>query len=228
MAALTADQVVDQAFGRAAEFGGSYPSARGPMYRRVGYKQRHLFQRAAIANPERYGVCANSALTTGMVDLNDIVSPVPVPAIVHRVEVLDPGSSAYAVGTEITIVGLDDAEAELAPRAFLRNGVLIGYGTDLDGVTTVRIYYPRLPDLFLLTDATKVVELEAPWDTILEVDLAIWLVEKATKMPQEVRAAALASLASEGSALEKDFLQWAADYAPMVSRFANPRVVAEE
>lgn len=224
---LTADEIVDQAFGRAAEFGGTYPTARGPMYRRIGYKQRHLFQLAAKVNPERFGVCANADLTTMMADLNDITTPVPVPAHVDRVEVLDAGGSSYAVGTEITIVGVADAEAELAPRAFLRNGVLIGYGTDLENVTSIRIYYPRLPDLFTLSDRAKAVELEAPWDTIFEVDLAIWLIEKATRMPQEVRAAALAGLAAEGSALEKDFLQAVANYSPLVSRYATPRIVAE-
>lgn len=224
---LTADELVDQAFARVGEIGGSYPSARGPMYRRIGYKQRALYQLAAKINSERFGTCAEADLTNGMADLNDIAAPVPTPARIDRVEVDDPGGSAYAPGTEITIVGVADAEAELAPRAYIRNGVIIGYGDDLDAVTSIKVFFPRLPDLFTLSDKSKAVELEAPWDTILELDLAIWLVEKATKLSQEVRAAALASFSAEISALEKDFATAVAEYSPVVSRFANPRVVAE-
>jgi hypothetical protein len=224
---LTADEVVTQAYTRLGEFGGVYPSARGPMYRRIGYRQRHLFQLAAKVNSERYGACANADLTGGMADLNDIASPVATPARIDRVEVLDPGTSGYAAGDEITIVGVADAAAELAPRAYIRNGVVIGYGSDLDSVTSIRIFYPKLPDLFALTDSGKEIDLEAPWDTILELDLVCWLLEKATKVDVNVRAAALAGFTSEMNQLTKDFLRAAAEYGPVVSRFDLPRVVAD-
>lgn len=223
---LTADELVDQAFGRVGEIGGKYPSARGPMYRRVGYRQRQLFVRAAQVNPERYGTCATANLTTAMADLNDIVAPVPTPELIQRAEIANAGTSGYAVGQIVTIVGVADAAAELPPRAYLRDGVLIGVSTDLDLVTSIKVFFARLPDLFLLTDASKTVELEAPWDTLFELDLSIWLVEKATALTAEARLAALTSFKAEESALERDWIEHVEGYTPIVSRFSAPRTAS--
>jgi hypothetical protein len=224
---LTADQIVDQALGRVGEIGGTYPSARGPMWRRIGHHQRSLFAKAAKVNPERFGVCAISALQTVLgsrvVDLSDM-STVPTPETIQRVEVHDKGTSAYVNGDIITIVTPEDMAAELPPRAMLRDRLIVGVSTDLALVTSVKVYYSRLPDLFALTDKDKVVELEAPWDTLLECDLAVWLVQKATQLAADIRAAAIASFTAEHGALLAEFLQHVAEYGPAVSRFSSPRV----
>lgn len=225
---MTAEDLVIQALGRVGGLTNTYPSARGPMYVRIGYRQRQLFAEAAKINPERYGTCASANLQTvsghRAADLNDIASPVPTPETIQRVEIDNKGTSTYTVGDLVAIVTPEDRDAEFAPRAYLRDGLIIGVSTDLDLVTSVKVWYPRLPDLFLATDSAKNLDLVAPWDTLLEIDLAKWLVTKATQLSQEIRAAAVAAFEAEEKPLLADFLAHVAEYTPCVSRFAPPRV----
>lgn len=231
---LTADQIVEQALGRVNEVTSTYPSARGPMYRRVGFRQRQLFGVAARLNPERFGVSAVAALLTDpsgrrIVDLSDIDgTTVPTPETVQLVEIADKGTSSFANGDVVTIVSADDPAAELAPRAFLRDKIIIGVGTDLDLVESLRVYYPRLSELFGLADKAKEVELEAPWDTLLELDLAIWILTKATQVSKEIRDAGITMFQAEEKSLVGDWLDHVAQYTPSVSRFVAPRVLAQE
>jgi len=220
----TGDQLVDRALGRLAEFGVDYPTARGPMYRRIGYRQRQLYEKAAQINPERFGTCATANLSSGNADLNDFADPVPTPALVQRIEVLDPGTSAYAAGDKINLVRPEDQNAEYAPRAYLRDRVLISVGTDLNLVTSIKIFYAKLPALWGDGDAAKAAELEAPWDTLLELDLAKWLTNKASATPQEKRALALGSFDAEEKDLLADFQAHVGTYTPLTSRFLAPHV----
>jgi hypothetical protein len=225
---MTADEMVDQALGRVGEVTRTYPSSRGPMYQRIGVRQRWCFAYAAQTNPERFGTAAFGNLQTvsglRVLDINDIVAPVPTPELIQRVEIENKGTSPYTNGDEVTIVTVEDKDAELPPRAFLRDGVVIGVGTDLDLITSLRIYYPKLTDLFLATDKDKVLDLLAPWDTLLELDLAKWVLGKATQLSAETRVAAITALAAEETILLADFKESVANYTPSVSRFAPPRV----
>lgn len=231
---LTANEIVEQAMGRVNEVTSTYPTSRGPMYRRIGYRQRQLFSVAAKLNPERFGVSVVSALTTDpsgrrVIDLADIDgTTVPSPELVQAVEIANPGTGLYASGDTVTIVTMDDKEAELAPRAFLRDKLVIGVGSDLDLVVSLRVYYPRLTELFALTDKTKTVELEAPWDTLLELDLAIWILQKATQVSKDIRDAGIAMFEAEQKGLVGDWLDHVAQFTPTVSRFTPPHVLAGE
>jgi hypothetical protein len=228
MANPTADELVERAFGRVGELNAEFPSTRGTMWRRVGYRQRQLFAIAAQANSDRFGVCASAPLQTvsgsRVADLNDFVSPVPTPELIDRVDILDAGTSGYAVGKEVTLVQALDQQAGFVPRAMLRDRILIGVGTDLDLVTSVRIYYAKLPELFTEADQTKVTELEAPWDVLLELDLVLWLLDKATGLAPDKLAQAVAGFQSEQAKLERDFLVHVAAYAPHINRFLPSRL----
>lgn len=222
---LTVNDIVEMAFGRVGEITSTYPTSRGPMWQRIGHRQRQLFARAAKLNPERFGVCAYATLATvdghRVADLTDIADPVPTPETIQRVTIRDKGTSAYADGQEVAIVTLDDQDAELDPRALLRDRVLIGVGADLDDVTSIEIWYSRLPALIDRTDGAVEVELEAPWDTLLELDLTKWLLTKATQLSDATRQQAIAAFAAEEALLLSEFDEHVIGYAPAVSRFAN-------
>lgn len=221
---MTADEMIEQALSRVGELGGEYPSTRAPMARRIGYRQRQLYEKAARINPERFGTCATAALSSGNADLSDIASPVPTPAQIQRIEVLDPGTSTYAVGAKINLVTVEDQGAEFPPRALLRDRVLIGVGSDLSLVTSIKVFYAKLPALLTGSAASLAtqLELEAPWDTLLELDLSRWLVTKATAMSEDKRSVAIAAFTAEAQELEADFIAHAASYTPLVSRFDAP------
>lgn len=198
------------------------------MYVRIGARQRALFARAAKLNPERFGTCAVAPLATvnGLraVDLSDIAAPTPTPDLIQRVFVEDPGTSTFTAGTEVVVVTIDDRDAELPPRCLVRDRLLLGVEDDLDLVTSIEIYYSRLPDLFLATDRIKEIELDAPYDTLLEVDLAKWLLGKATQLSADAAAKAMAGFTAEEATLLTEFYEHVRGYAPAVSRFSSPRI----
>lgn len=220
----TADQIVERAFTRVNEITNEYPSARGPLYRQIGYRQRKLFAEAAKLNPERFGVCATAPLVTSMADLSDIVSPVPTPELIQRIEILDPGTSGYNAGDDVSVVRADDIGSELPPRAMLRDRVIIGVQQDLANVNSVRIYYPRLPDLFAETDGGKEIEFEAPWDYLLVLHIALYTIGQAAQLTADIRKAAYDWFQMEEKNLEADFFAHVSNYGPLVSRFQPPRV----
>ncbi len=229
---MTADEMVEQALGRLGEFTSYYPTSRGILYRRVGYRQRQLYAMAAKWNPERFGVCAISALQTvagsRVIDLADITGTnAPFLETLQKVAISDKGTSAYASGDEVKIVGVNDTEVEFAPRALIRDGILIGISTDLDLVTSLAFYYSKLPALLGLGDKTVALDLVAPWDTLLEVDLLRFLVAKAPSISAENRAAALAAIDAEEKPLLADFERHVVEYTPLVSRFTRPHVQAK-
>lgn len=225
---MTVDEMVEQALGRLGEFGAAYPSARGPVYRRIGMRQRQLFAQAGKLNPDRFGaiVIGNMQTVNGMrvLDLSDIEPPLEEPELIQRVEIIVE-QGPYEVGQQVTIVSVADFGAELPPRAIIRDRVLYGLAGELDFVDAVRLYYTKLPALIGLSDKAVELALEAPWDTLLEIDAAKWMIAKATQVSAETRAAALASLSAEETVLHADFLSHVAAYAPTVSRFAPHRIL---
>jgi hypothetical protein len=220
---LTADEVVDQGLSRVAGMIDVPPLARGPMYRRVGDRQRELYAQAADENPERFGACATAQLIDGMADLNDITDPVPVPDRIQAVTIEDPGTSAYAAGDLVNIVRVDDQGAELPPRMLLRDGVLIGIQGDVDGVVSVQVHYPRLSDFFDLTDDTKEIELSPPYDRLLELDIAIWALDNDPNADPAAKQQKLAELRAEESGLVARWVSQVRNYGRHVSRFHWPR-----
>lgn len=221
MANRSASDIVESALGRVSDLGGVYPSGRAPMYSRIGLTQRILFADAAKVNPERFGACATAALSSGAADFNDIVDPVPTPDLIQRVEISDKGTSSYTNGDEIHIVRPEDQDAAFAPRAMIRDGVLFQAGTDLALVTSIKIYYGKMPEPIPGTSAgaATLVALIQPWDVLLEVDLSVWLMEKATKIERQIRIDAIAGFKAEWTDVHAKYLAHVGSYAPITTSF---------
>jgi hypothetical protein len=219
---ITCEEIAIEALARAAEFGAEVPATRSLMYRRIGVRQAALFAEAGRVNQDYYGVCAIATLDNGAADLADIADPIPPLEAVTRVEVFDAGTSGIAAGTEINLVTLNDQDAATAPRMTLRNNVLRAVGADLDDVVSVEVYYSRSAKRLGATDANTNVELQAPWDELLVVDLTRYLLRKAISIKPDVRAAALELLDGEEAEMMAGFIRHVAEYAPYQTRFGRP------
>jgi hypothetical protein len=208
----TVDELVDQALARALEFGDGFPSTRSLLYRRLGVRQQQLFATAARVNPEYFGTSTvRNVDPTGTVDLKtlgDPNAPNPVPAVetISRIEIADPGTSGLNPGTEINIVPLTDPDAAFPPRVTIRDGIIRQVGNELQGVTSIRIYYSRRPFRIGPTDGNREIELPEPFHELLVVDLARWMLRKQATIPTEVRQIALAALDAEEQEMLANFL----------------------
>lgn len=219
MAPVSLEAMVKQALSRVDDVTDTYPSTRAPMYKRLGVTQLKLFVRAAQINPEYYGTNVSVTLVSGSGSL----AAAAVSELIQRVEILNPGTSGYAAGREVSIVSLTDPDGELAPRATLRQKVLAQVGTDLANVTSLRVFGPLLPAAIANAETgTTLLSLDQPWDQILEVDLAMWIVGKATALAADVRAAAVAQFAGEKKDLMAEFEAHITAVTPTVARFMPP------
>lgn len=218
----TAEEIVQLALERADAFlPRGYGGPRSSLYRRVGMRQRQLFRVASGLNEEFYGVCATCPLDGGgSADLADIAAPVPLPAMIQRVTVNNPGTGSWPVGHLVSVVTLADAAAAIPPRVTIRSDVIGQVGLDLDGVRSLTISFARLPDMLGPADVNTLVELTPPHDELLVVDLMKLLVQRAGD--PAARATAQAEIAADEAMLLADFGAMVSGYAPVVSRFTKP------
>jgi hypothetical protein len=177
---LSCEDVVQLGLARVQEYTRSHPAVRSVLYRRISTRQQELAAMAARVNRDYFGAAADAVLVGGAADLNDIVTPVPTPEMIQRIEVSTVVAGAVpAVGDEISIVRLSDPTAELAPRVTLRSGVLRAVGADLNNVTGIKVYFSKLPDALLVTEpGTTLVALPAPYDQLLVLDISSLIVER--------------------------------------------------
>lgn len=194
---MTVEEAVVQALARVSEFGDGVPATRSLCYHRIGVRQQQIFAAVAAIDPDYFGVCASAALTDGMANLEDMVDSVPAADSITRIEIADPGTSSYAPGTRIRLVRLDEEHTAAPPRVRIRNHVIEQIGTDLAGVEKIMVYYPRRPQPIGPADGEKDLELPDPFQDLLVVDLAKYLIAKAVSMEAERRIEALRALSAE-------------------------------
>jgi len=198
---VTYEEVVVAAMARGLDWDADFPSTRLPLYRRIGKRQQQLFTKASKVNPDYYGVKAGAALDANdELDLRDLEAAPSVDqaAGVQRVEISDAGTSSYATGDKVSIVSVDDIEAELAPRMTLRDFVLKGVGTDLANVVSICVYYPRYPDMPANDeDGSTVLQLSETYSELLVIDLTKYLVKKTLSIEADVKAKILETLNAE-------------------------------
>lgn len=203
---MIAEDIAVMALGRAIEFSTKVPRARSVMYRRIGIRQQQLFTRASKINPEWAGVLATAPISlwanVRAVDLADLVDPTEAADLITRIEIANKGTSAYVSGQEVNIVTVADPGCADAPRVLLRNRMILAYNSELDNVTSLNVYYSRIPLAIAPTDATCDIELPDPHSELLVVDLTRHLLQITIALAPTERTAALAALDAE----EKELL----------------------
>lgn len=170
---MTAEEAVVQALARAMQFTDKAPSARSVLYRRLGVRQQQLYARAAALDADYAGICATGTLSSGALDLADLSPTVSAAESITKVTIEDKGTSSYAVGDDVNIVPSTDPDAGLAPRATIRDRVIRGVGTDLDGAVSLKVHYPKLPPALTATSKATALVMPEPHVELLVVDLAL-------------------------------------------------------
>jgi hypothetical protein len=220
---VTVEEIVLAGFERITQFTGLYPSPRASLYRRISTRQQQLFARAAKLNPERFGTSAVATVdVAGAVDLLDISAPIPTPELIQKLTVEDPGASAYAIGTEITVVSVADPEAGVAPRVTMRDLILRPIGTETVGIATIRAWYSRTTPLYGAASAGEDIELPSPHDELLVTDIARMLLVRAPQVEAAAYTRGMESLAAEEQMQLAQFDDHVLNYGPWSSRFARP------
>jgi hypothetical protein len=218
---VIADDIAVMALGRAIEFSPKVPSARSVMYRRIGIRQQQLFIRAAKINPDWAGVMATVPLVPWAgklaADLADLIDPSEGADLITRIEVAGKGTSAYPSGKEINIVTIADPDCADAPRVLVRGKVIQAYNAELTGVTSINVYYSKVPLPIAATDGACDVELGEPHVELLVIDLTRHLLQKTIALAPSERQAAIAVLNEE----EKDAL---AQFDEHVRRYSDATV----
>lgn len=223
MANLSVEDVVVQGFARVQEYVRSMPAVRSVLYRRINVRQSQLTIAAARNNRDYYGVAAIATLLGGAADVNDILTPVPPPELIHKITVDTVAAGAVPnIGDEVSIVRLGDETAEEPPRVTLRSGVLRQVGVDLLNVLTLKVYYSKLPDALLPAEpGTTLVALPNPHDELLVIDIAKLLVGRSMRgEPNDTaKKIVLDSLTEEEGKMEAAWIQHVRGWSATRSRF---------
>jgi len=205
---MNAGEILDTALGKFAEFNVAMPSTTSAAYGRMTRRQEQLFAKGAVLNREFFGADEALAVVANEVDTQDLN---PLPMRIHVVRVEAPGTSTWAQGTQVAVVHVDDLEAELPPRATLRDGVLEGVGTDWDGLTSIRIFHSKRPAE--LTVKTDIPQLPKQFHELLALDIAKWLMRKAMGLTDGARKQYIDLLTQEELELENDYERFLKDWA---------------
>jgi len=225
---MTYEDVVIATLARTLEWDAEFPSTRLPMFRRIGIRQQQLFCLASKSNPDYYGRCATGDIdANGCLDLRDLataVAPVDQAAGVQYIEINDPGTGVHPTGTEVHIISIGDQAADIAPRATLRDFIIRGIDLDLEGVISLDVYYPRVPDMPLVgEDGTTVLELLEQHQELLVIDLTKDLIRKTIDLSPEVKAAVKGILDQEEADALANYLEDIRGFAiDQAHRFSEP------
>ena len=122
------------------------------------------------------------------------------------------------------MVSIADKDADVAPRITVRDFIIRGVGTDFTGVVSIRIFYPRIPDMVAFTEnGTTEIELLEQHQELLIIDLTKDLLRKTIQMVPEVKTAATGILDSEETKALADYLEDVNAFAIGQShRFSEP------
>lgn len=209
--------IMEGALARALDWNVTVPSAKSVMWARISNRQQELFSFAAQVDPEYYEVEAIGTLDDGAIDLDAMLEDgvlEVVKATRAKVEELiaDPVSETPpAVGDDIKLIPASDDPDAYAPslRATIKNKVFKQVGTDLADVLTIHLFYSYRPNATAVDEnGLTEVSIEAPFDALLEIDLARDLARKTVGMDPVAKAAIITGLDDE----EKGMLLTFADH----------------
>lgn len=106
-------------------------------------KQQRAFLEVAKVNPDFFGAAATPSLSAGGVASLTGISPTV--GIISHVEIANVGTSNYSSGDEVNLVTVAEKDDELAPRMYRQRNQLVTVGSDLQGVTSVKLFYGQVP-----------------------------------------------------------------------------------
>lgn len=216
---LSYEDIVKLALARASEYALDYAPVRSLLYRRASIRQQQIAAAASKVNPDYFGVAADAVIVGGSADLADIVTPVPTPETIQHIFVSGVAGAGATVGDEVSLVRVGDEVAEEPPRATLRNGIIRGVGSDFDEITSIKVYYAKLPDIAAVAEpGTTLVLLPPPHDSLLVVDLVKYILMRA-RIDEAGRTALMGAITAEETTLEQAWLAHVTAFGPVRTRF---------
>lgn len=187
-ATLDVQDVIDRAINRNSMNDADVIAGDAELIGLVDRVQQDKYLRVGQSFPDFFG--AEVTITLTGTDEARFSDASPAVGVITRVEVAAESGSGYNVGDIINIVPTDEQESEVAPRMYLTRTSLKGVGTDLNGVTSVRLYYSIRPDAMDTTADPSTINMTMPdefIDTIVN-EVALYLAVKDNRDALEVQA----------------------------------------
>ncbi|HYF53855.1 MAG TPA: hypothetical protein VEA41_06320 [Salinarimonas sp.] len=220
---MNAEQVLKRALTEASEYGSNFPTSHALLYRRISSRQMQLFAEAASINADWAGACFTMDLVGGNGNLTDTFegesAGINGIARISRITVENPGSSAWAAGREVDLVSSDDVDSGAPPRAFFRGYSLFQVGTDLNGVSSLKVHYSRRPAV--VDGPADEIELPEPHTECLVWDLAMILLARASTIDPERKKAGNAFFTMMRDEAEEQFKTYVREYVALMARHAG-------
>lgn len=150
-----------------------------PMAQMIGYAssyERAVYAMGAKYNPEFFGKDDVTGTRASATDSWDITTtPGDVFALTSAVVETWAGTpGSPAVGDKVQLVSFRFPDLDIPPRAYLRNGRITGYGTELgtgaNYVSVLRLYYSLMPPTVSTVSDTLTIPEE--WVDLVVVPLA--------------------------------------------------------
>ncbi|MEP6990070.1 MAG: hypothetical protein ABJA80_04000 [bacterium] len=216
---MLVNDAIDFALARCAELGTPASGPKSGMILRVSQYQQRLFAMASEWNPDYFGVCVVGTLNLGVLDLSDIIAPLEAIERITRIEVANPGISPFLAKQTVNVVPLNDPDVEIPPRATIRRRVLKTVGTDLTDVASVRVHYSPVPAAIpATTGGTTALDLPAPHDGLVPLDLVLYLLDRIPS-PDNAVAQGRAGVVAEQAMAMTAFEDHVRGFASMSTRF---------
>lgn len=222
---MLVQDAIDLAMARCAELGAQVSGTKSLMIQRVSQYQQRLFALASEWNADYFGTCVVGTLDAGRLDLADIIAPLEAIERITRVEIADPGTSAWPAKYEVNIVPQNDPGVEIPPRATIRRRVLRPIGTDLDLVLSLRVHYSPVPvELSLTTGPAQALEIPAPHAGLVPLDLTLYLLDR-VPAPDASTSQGRAGVVAEQAVAMAAFEAHVRGFSNLSSRFAEEQHV---
>lgn len=162
-----------------------------PMAQMIGYAssyERAVYAMGAKYNPEFFGKDAATGTRASATDTWDITTtPGDVMALTGAEVAAISGTPSLSVGDKIQLVSFRFPDLDIPPRAYLRNGVITGYGTELGSaanyVSQLQLYYSLMPPT--VSTVADTMTLADEWIDLVVVPLARLLAIRDAR-PQDV------------------------------------------
>jgi hypothetical protein len=222
---MTPREALELAYGLLGSWGYTVRGmSESVLYDRMSLRQAELFSWVAGIDPEFFGRDVAAPVTSGTVAFTALESAGVRVGHVQSVVVENPGTSGYRAGERVRLVRSDDVR-DLPPRVTLRDRVLRSVETDLEGVTSLRVFFSRLP-AGITPSGVGTIELPSPFDDLLALDLAKFIL---TRDLETANSPALAYyVAEEAKRLVALEAHIRGTYRAMETRFTQPVVPQSE
>lgn len=219
---MTIQEIASAALARVAEYGANYPGSTASLVRRMSVRQAELFSLANRINPDYFGVCATAPVPHGGADLKLLIPPAFPADLISRIEIHDPGTSTYEVGEEVQVVSFSEKDGAFPPRVTLRDMTIRQVGTDLAGVAEIEVFYSRLPLPLPFDNPDYELEVTTHFQELLVLDLAKYVLRRASNLEGENRTAAIAEVVAEEEPLLGSFGEHVQSFSgAQIQRFAT-------